>query len=71
MKEFSVVIKDNLCKGCAICVEICPKKVLTMSAEPTVSGYLLAQVIDRKKCTGCMECELHCPDMAIEVKSNK
>jgi len=67
MKEFSIVIKDTFCKGCAICVEICPKKVLAMSQEPTVTGYLLAQVADSKKCIGCMECELHCPDLAIEI----
>lgn len=71
MKQFTVQIKDNLCKGCAICVEICPKKVLAMSKEPMASGYLLAQVVDQKKCIGCMECELHCPDLAIEVKSEK
>ena len=81
-KEFTVQIKDDRCKGCAICVEICPKHVLAMSKEPMASGYLLAQVITRKpaeggsasggKCIGCMECEMHCPDLAIEViGSNK
>ena len=81
--EFTVQIKADRCKGCAICVEICPKNVLAMSKEPTASGYLLAQVIDQrshsgvpitsgKKCIGCMECEMHCPDLAIEViGSNK
>ncbi|MDI6732614.1 MAG: 4Fe-4S binding protein [Planctomycetota bacterium] len=67
MKEYSITIRDDLCKGCAICVEICPKNILAMSPESTVSGYLLAQIIEVKKCIGCMECELHCPDLAIEV----
>ena len=44
-KEFRVQIKDDRCKGCAICVEICPKQVLAMSKEPMASGYLLAQAI--------------------------
>ncbi|MFH0888400.1 MAG: FAD-dependent oxidoreductase [Planctomycetota bacterium] len=48
MKELSVVIKDNLCKGCAICAEICPKKRLAISEEPTANGYLCAYVIDAK-----------------------
>jgi 2-oxoglutarate ferredoxin oxidoreductase subunit delta len=70
-KWFSIIINDNFCKGCAICVEICPKDVLAMSKDANPSGYLLAQVIEPQKCIGCMECELHCPDLAIEVISLK
>ena len=71
MKKFLVKIDSKRCKGCAICVEICPKKVLAMSKEPSSTGYLLVQVIAQEKCTGCKECELHCPDLAIEVIENK
>lgn len=48
---------------------ICPKKVLEMSDKPTPGGYFTAVVKRQQDCIGCMECELHCPDLAIEVKS--
>jgi NADH-quinone oxidoreductase subunit F len=47
MKEsLSIVIKDNFCKGCAICAEICPKKRLAISEKPNSNGYLSAYVTD-------------------------
>ncbi len=42
MKEFSAVINDTFCKGCSICVALCPKKRLQLSDEPAASGYLSA-----------------------------
>ena len=29
-------IKEKWCKGCGICVEFCPKKILTLGEEGTV-----------------------------------
>lgn len=66
-KDIIITIKSSWCKGCRICVEICPKDVLEMSKEPAETGYFIAEVIHPEKCIACYECELHCPDLAITV----
>ncbi|MBN1179436.1 MAG: 4Fe-4S binding protein [Anaerolineae bacterium] len=55
------IIFPNWCKGCALCVEFCPKHVL----EQTESGSVIVAHPDQ--CIGCRWCELHCPDFAIFV----
>jgi len=62
-KKHNVIIYDSWCKGCKICVEICPKDVLVMDG-------LIAKVDDIDNCTGCMLCEQLCPDFAIIVEKS-
>jgi len=50
------------CKGCGICVEFCPKKVLAMDEVEK------AQVADGQSCIACRQCEMRCPDYAIFVE---
>jgi len=57
-----VAIKDSWCKGCGICVALCPKKVLAMNAQGK------AVVVCPEKCVGCRICAEHCPDYAITVE---
>jgi len=56
-----VTIFPNWCKGCGLCVEFCPTKVL----EQTENGRVI--VARPERCTACGWCELHCPDFAIFV----
>ena len=55
-----IVVTPRYCKGCGICVKLCPKSVL----EITSFKATVARVED---CIDCMQCELRCPDFAIEV----
>ncbi|NIM20593.1 MAG: 4Fe-4S dicluster domain-containing protein [Candidatus Latescibacteria bacterium] len=55
-----IEIKMEWCKGCAFCVEFCPKEVLQMKGIYPV----VAKIED---CTACGLCEVLCPDFAIEV----
>jgi len=61
-KKYEVIINEPWCKGCKICVEVCPKNVLAMDG-------IVAKVIDIESCTGCMLCEQLCPDFAIIVET--
>lgn len=61
-RVFSVEINPVFCKGCEICVQICPKDVLRMSDR------LKAEVVAIQDCTGCLNCEIYCPDFAIDVQ---
>ena len=58
------IIKDR-CKGCAFCVEYCPKDVLEMSEEFNTKGYHPPKVIKEADCVNCRLCEMLCPEFAI------
>jgi 2-oxoglutarate ferredoxin oxidoreductase subunit delta len=58
--KIKIKISNTWCKSCEICVDVCPKDVLEMKD-------FVAVVKDIESCTGCMLCELLCPDFAIEV----
>ena len=57
----TIEINDDWCKGCAICVEFCPKDVLRMTPMDKVEVKTL------EACTRCLRCEQLCPDFAIVV----
>ena len=58
-----VTIYAKWCKGCHICVDFCPPKVLAM--DP---GEDHPRVVLPDKCTACHFCDTHCPDLAIVVR---
>ena len=62
-----IVINPNYCKGCSICIDFCPKKVLQSSKEINAKGYTLPEVVNIEACTQCQLCEIICPDFAIAV----
>jgi len=62
--EIGLRVIEKWCKGCVICVDMCPHDVLVME-----NG--IVKVDDIEKCTACNICELHCPDFAIVVIDNR
>lgn len=60
----SLKLYSNRCKGCGICVNFCPKKVLE------VTELEKCAIIEGKEkdCIKCGQCELRCPDYAIFVE---
>jgi 2-oxoglutarate ferredoxin oxidoreductase subunit delta len=60
-------IDETYCKGCELCIEVCPKDVLELDTEHlTPKGYNYVTLIS-DKCTGCAVCALICPEAAITV----
>ena len=49
------------CKGCGLCVEACPPKVIHMSEEMNHYGYRTATYAGAG-CTGCGICFMACPE---------
>lgn len=45
----------------------CPKKVIRISDEINTGGYYPAVFQEDGDCTGCAQCALICPEVAIEV----
>lgn len=66
-----IVIDRELCKGCTLCVSVCPQKVITTSEKLNQMGYYPAKFLEKgnkgKKCNACTMCATVCPDIAIEV----
>jgi len=62
-----IVIDQELCKGCEICISFCPKGAISQSDTLNSAGYLPAVFSDNGNCTGCAACALVCAEVAIEV----
>ena len=60
-----VVINRERCKGCGLCVEFCPVKVLVLDTALNRLGYHPPLAPHAPACTGCDLCGWYCPDFAI------
>ena len=65
MPKVRILVK--FCKGCGLCVDVCPKGCLGMSNTLGESGIMPAVVKDDSKCIACLDCATICPDAAIEI----
>ena len=64
-----ITILSDRCRGCGLCVEFCPKKILTISGKTlNAQGYHPAEVTDMTKCIACAMCAMMCPHVVIRVE---
>jgi len=68
MAKGRVIIDETICKGCELCVSVCPKQVLKLSeTKINPSGYNPAESVN-DLCIACQSCAKMCPDSAITVE---
>ncbi|MGI6727850.1 MAG: 4Fe-4S binding protein [Anaerovoracaceae bacterium] len=68
MTKGRLIFNKDKCKGCELCVAVCPKKILKIhDSEVNTMGYHPISVTDMDKCIGCANCALMCPDGVISV----
>jgi 2-oxoglutarate ferredoxin oxidoreductase subunit delta len=60
-----ITVIPERCKGCGICIEYCPKKILDYSKDINKKGYHYPEVKKDARCVNCHFCEILCPDFAI------
>ncbi len=61
-----IIIYAERCKGCGLCVQVCPRASIAISKRSNKSGYFPAEV-KNSDCTGCAACAIICPEAIIEV----
>ena len=67
----AVIIEVEGCKGCGVCVPVCPTDVLKLAENVNGKGYHYAHMADPDACIGCSSCGLVCPDTVITVYRTK
>jgi 2-oxoglutarate ferredoxin oxidoreductase subunit delta len=62
----TVVIDVEACKGCDLCIDACPPRVLEMTVhDVNTRGYRYPRLV--AGCTGCQACAQICPDFCFQV----
>jgi NAD-dependent dihydropyrimidine dehydrogenase PreA subunit len=54
-------VNEDECKGCGLCVEACPPRVIALSERLNHHGYRTA-IYAGAGCTGCAVCFMACPE---------
>jgi 2-oxoglutarate ferredoxin oxidoreductase subunit delta len=63
-----VFIDREKCKGCLLCVGVCPKGRIKPQAMLNKKGARPVAFEGEEECPGCCFCAIICPDCCIEVE---
>lgn len=68
-------INEDYCKGCGLCVRVCPQNIYRRGERLTPRGFIVPVMVDLQRCIdygkdqgakkSCELCVLTCPDQAI------
>ncbi|MCM8796343.1 MAG: 4Fe-4S binding protein [Candidatus Omnitrophica bacterium] len=62
-----IKIDAEKCKGCLLCINVCPKRLIRESKGLNSYGAKPAEFKEDSSCLGCGLCAIICPDCCIEV----
>jgi 4Fe-4S ferredoxin len=69
-KEEALTLNRNLCLGCGLCLDVCPKEALALSPSSISGGRLIRRGevnIDEERCIFCGICVALCPPRALRL----
>ena len=68
-----VEFREDRCKGCLLCTEVCPTGIIRQSSRFNQKGYKVTEITPdmMSECKGCAFCAMMCPDYAINVYTTK
>jgi 2-oxoglutarate ferredoxin oxidoreductase subunit delta len=65
-------IAVDRCKGCGLCVAVCPKGILELDVSIVNElGYHPVRLTDAASCTSCALCARVCPDAVFAVYARR
>ena len=62
-----VMVNEDWCKGCFICIDVCPTNSLSRAQTTNKKGIYTVFLENEDSCTRCGLCQLGCPDFALTV----
>jgi len=63
-----IIIDRERCKGCLLCVGVCPKGLIQPDKKLNRRGARPVKFEGDAECSGCAMCAIICPDCCIEVE---
>ena len=64
-----LTFNEELCKGCGLCVNACPKGILALSqSRLNQKGHTPVELTKPEERVGCAPCAIMCPDCVITVE---
>ena len=63
-----VRVIEKYCKGCGLCVEVCPHGTIFIRETVNEKGVNAADLKKDYVCKACMNCVLVCPEACIEIR---
>lgn len=63
-----LTFEEERCKGCGLCINACPKKILALSDKINRRGYRPVECKEIANCIACAFCARMCPDAVITVE---
>jgi 2-oxoglutarate ferredoxin oxidoreductase subunit delta len=68
-----VEFREDRCKGCQLCTEVCPTGIIQQSSRFNQKGYKVVEIAPERmnECKGCAFCAMMCPDFCINVFTTK
>jgi len=70
-RRIMITIDEDICKGCGLCIDVCPQKAMGFAGHMNSRGFHPAVVVDPESCTGCAQCALMCPDVCITIRRSR
>ena len=64
-----LTFKTDVCKGCGLCVDACPKHLLRLATDKiNKKGHHPVEMTDESACIACAFCATMCPECIITVE---
>lgn len=66
-----LTVDEEFCKGCGLCVGVCPRHALEQVERINSRGFHPAALVRPDDCTACAQCAIMCPDACITIVTRK
>jgi 2-oxoglutarate ferredoxin oxidoreductase subunit delta len=65
--RITITVTEEFCKGCGLCVAICPQQAMQLADRMNSRGIQPAYLAHPDDCNGCTQCAIMCPDACLRI----